>query len=232
MAYIVEQYVGDRGIQLANEEIIRPFSFGTNWQSLRLGIRCACNAVGALAAVDFRMGLCTGSVASYGTPTDAVWFTLWQVAASLAVTGTPPITVQTQDSSLGTPAWQRVGSTTTSFGSATILRSSLSNNPSALRSVWMMEFTKGTVGNSTLGGLSSIFKTATGGTGNGLVDTTRVEFMSLMETQGTPALTARADLTAITLPIRFNKDWNSMFVAWPRSTPTVCIYEMAVVRFT
>lgn len=233
MAYIVEQYVGDKGIQLANEEVIRPFSFGTNWQTLRIGVRCACNALSALSSMDVRMGLCTGNQASYGTPTDAVWLTLWRVDVSLVVTGTPPITVQTQNSSFNTPAWQRVGSTTTSFGASTLLRSTISNNPSALRSVWMVEFIKGTVGSATMTGISSIFKQANAGTGtgNGLIDTTRGDFLSWMETPGTPTTTVRLNLSTSTLPIRFTKDWDSMFVAWPRSTPTVCIYDMTVVRF-
>lgn len=228
MAYIVEQYTGDRGIQLANEEIIRPFSFGTNWQTIRVGIRCACNAYTALTAVDFRLGVCTGTVASYGTPVDAIWMPLWQTAATLTYFGTPPFVTQSQESSLGTVGGQRVGSTTSSLGSFTLLRSTCSSNPTVLRSLWFVQITKGVVGNSSLPDMTSLFRNSTG---SGQTDATRADFLALMEAPGTPT-TMIAATNAPTLPIRFVKDWNAMFVAWPRSTPSLCIYDMAVVRFS
>lgn len=228
MAYIVEQFTGDKGIQLANEEIIRPFSFGSNWQTIRIGIRCACNAYTALSSIDFRLGVCTGSVASYGNPTDALWFPLWSTSATLVYFGTPPNVTQSQESSLGVPLYQRVGGTTSTAGSGTVLRSTCSSNPTVLRSLWFVEITKGTVGSSTLTQLSSIFRNSTG---SGQTDATRGDFLSFMETSGTPTTMVAVALGATVLPIRFVKDWNAMFVAWPRSTPTVCIYDMAVVRF-
>lgn len=227
MAYIVEQFAGDKGIQLANEEVIRPFSFGTNWSVIRIGIRMAVNAYSALSAIDFRLGICTGSVASYGSPVDALWYPLWQQAATLTYAGSPP--TQSQESSLGTVGYQRVGTTSSNIGSATVLRPVCSSNPTVLRSLWFVQITKGTVGAAAFG-MDSIFRRSDGGFST--TDATRGDFLAYMETSGTPATMFALSVATTGLPLRTAKDWNAMFVAWPRSTPSLCIYDMSVVRFS
>ena len=225
MAFIVQQFTGDNGVQLGNEEIIRPFTFGTNWSNIRLGIRMACNGVAALTSVDFRMGICTGNAASYSLSTvDALWYTLWTPSAILSLAGTPPNIYMNQNTSLGTLSQQRVGSTSSSAGSAGLNNSACSLNPTALRSGWLIDISKGTVGAATMN-LTSWFKVPA----SVVTDASRGDFLAAMEAP-TPSNFSSVSVN-VTLPTRFAKDWDSMFFAWPRSTPAMCFYDMTAVRF-
>ena len=66
MANIVEPIVGDRRIQLGNEEFVRTLGVRTNWSKLRIGIRHNVNTTGAtILSASFVVGLCEGSAATY-----------------------------------------------------------------------------------------------------------------------------------------------------------------------
>jgi hypothetical protein len=43
MAWIFDRYTYNKRLQLAHEEYVRPLSIGTNWQSIRIGIRYCIN---------------------------------------------------------------------------------------------------------------------------------------------------------------------------------------------
>jgi len=91
MAFIVEQFIGDRGIQLSAEEAVRPFSFGTNWQFIRVGMRMAINGITTFTNANGPgLGICTGSEGAYSsTTTDAIW--RWGLGnTTYAVAGVSP----------------------------------------------------------------------------------------------------------------------------------------------
>ena len=90
-----------------------------------------------------------------------------------------------------------------------------------------MDFVKGTVGVATLGSIVMWMKT----NANVTIDATRGEFLAAMEAL-TPANMSNFAVSSPTLPTRFNKDWDSVLVNWFRTTPSLCVYEMAVTRFS
>jgi hypothetical protein len=230
MAFIVEQYVGDRGIQLGVEDVIRPFSFGTNWQKIRVGIRLAANGYDTLPIGSFgpRLGICTGYGGTYGNATDCVFSTFWNSVQAGNIGGTAPNRYYTSSTAtFSNVLSQRVGSTTTTFGTRVNTTPSFSANPTALRSYWFMDVTKGTVGVAALSAVSTWTMTST----QVLSDRTRGDFLAAMEAETSPSSLTENVYSSITLPTRFVKDWDSMVVGWSRSTPTLCVYDMTVVRF-
>jgi hypothetical protein len=230
MAFIVEQYVGDRGIQIGVEDVIRPFSFGTNWEKIRIGIRYAANGYTDLPTSTFgiRLGICTGYAGTLsGTTTDCIFAVNWGSAQGGTISGTAPLRYYGASfSPASVLMWQRVGSTTTSFGTMSTTTPSFSANPTALRSMMMVDITKGTIGAAAIAA-TSYQMTAV----QVVSDKTRGDFLAAMETEVSPAGVTGVNLSSPNLPTRFVKDWDSMVVAWPRSTPTVCVYDMTVVRF-
>ncbi len=61
MSHIVESISGDRRIQLAKEEFVRPMSFGTAWNKIRIGMRLGLSGNSAVVtSLPFYVGVCKG----------------------------------------------------------------------------------------------------------------------------------------------------------------------------
>lgn len=234
MAFIVEQFVGDKGIQIGYEEVIRPFSFGTNWQKIRVGVLCALNGYSNMPAFTYpHIGICTGNNGRWSNScTDALWTRMGQsTSGSMIYSGTPPAVFYAlgDGTSSNIPA-QRVGSADVnlSAGSPNMF-SQISANPPVARTGFMFTITKGTVGAASIG---CDWTFHTGGGVAGTIDVSRGTFLAGMESETTAVSPMTMISTPATnLPTRFVKDWDSMFVGWSRATPTLCIYCMTVVRF-
>ena len=71
MAWIYDRYTYDKRIQLGYEEIVRPLSMGTDWQSLRIGIRFAVNdsARVQITQLALLLGVCQGNSGITATTT-------------------------------------------------------------------------------------------------------------------------------------------------------------------
>jgi hypothetical protein len=230
MAFIVEQFVGDRGIQLGAEDVIRPFSFGTNWSKLRLGVRWAANGYAKIPdGVLPGIGVCTGNNAMYsGVCTDAVLLPCWTVGAASTYIGTAPSNFYTQAGSNAPLIQQRTGSTTVtgSGGFSSTTGSSISANPTLLRGGFFWDITKGTIGAAGITTGGAYISAA-----QAVVDMSRGTFLANMENEAGCTGSTFVAGGAGTLPTRFVKDWDSMFVHWIRAVPTLCVYDMTVVRF-
>lgn len=60
MASIVETIVGDRRVSLQNEEFLRQFSWGNNWQAVRIVIRPTIVDTGANITMTYTIGVNSG----------------------------------------------------------------------------------------------------------------------------------------------------------------------------
>lgn len=231
MAFIVEQLVGDRGIQIGNEEIIRPFSFGTNWNKIRVGMLFAVNGFSSFPTGVFPIiGICTGNDAM-NSPNcvDAVFHRYTYPLGQFLYSGTPPANYYGMSGTSSNLAFQRVGSTNTQFGAGISWWSQFSANPTNQRTGYMFTITKGAVGSATI--QYDVIYHVSGGTA-GATDVSRGTFLLGMETEaGAVAPMTYSSVTNPSLPLRFVKDWDSMFINWNRATPTMCVYCMSVVRF-
>lgn len=239
MAFITEQLVGDHGMQIGCEEVIRPMSIGTSWTRLKIGIRFALTATAGLPVTNaqalnaqFKLGFCTGTTGSIGNVTDAIWAEYWSnsVGNQIAYLGTAPNKYVAQAAgSINTYAYQRVGNTTIPFSSAsTHSNVAVSASPSVLHSCAMWILDKGTA-STTVSTLAYWMSAA-----QAVTDMTRSAFLLAMELDGTPSsMTAGSTISAVTLPAgRYTKDWNSAFVGWSRSTPSMTVYDLCIMRYS
>jgi|PlaIllAssembly_1097288.scaffolds.fasta_scaffold00564_3 hypothetical protein len=231
MAFIVEQYASDRAIQIGREQLFRKFSFGTNWQRIRIGIRAAMTAPATASIGGFFNGpilaLCTGPIGPFSPATvDCIFNNFWG-GQGMTLAGSAP----NQYYDLGSTGWthvsyQKVGGTqsnSTGFGFG---RTCISASPSALRSFFAFDVTKGTIG-ATSYTANWYYQVNTQAT----VDFTRNAFLAAMTTEGTPANTTNTSQAAY-CGLRTVKDWDTMMIASWRSVPTITIFDMAVVRYS
>lgn len=226
MALIV--YDLDRAVQLGAESLIRPFAFGTNWQKIRVGMLCSVNAsIGSLIGTVNapRLGVCTGNKADLDSnTTDAIWFPFYSSGVTFSIGGSSPALWVYTTAGTGTVASQKVGATTSGIGSVTTSSQALSLSP-YLRLPMFVDITKGTVGSATI---AISMWTAQNVTAS--IDRSNGEFLAAMEA-ASPANTDEDAASSPSLPLRTAKDWDSMFITWSRTVPTLNVYQMAVTRF-
>ena len=67
MASIVETISGDRALQLGNEEFVRKMAIGNNWNKLRLGMRVLVNGTGDIVTPRLQMGVCSGDTDTFAS---------------------------------------------------------------------------------------------------------------------------------------------------------------------
>lgn len=231
MAFIVEEYVSDRAVQIGREQVFRKFSFGTNWQRIRIGIRAAMDApAGTLIPGYFNgpvLGICTGAMGPLtGSPVDCIFDNYWG-GNSMTLAGAAPNLYY----DLGSSGWthvsyQRVNSSQGNSAGLGFGRTCISANPSALRSFFAFDITKGAIGavSYTANWYYQINTQAT-------VDFTRSAFLAAMTTDGTPANTTNTSQAAY-CGLRTVKDWDTMMFAGWRNTPALTVFDMAVVRYS
>ena len=67
MAYIVQQIVGDQQLQLANEELLWKFQFGTDWNFIRICLRYSFQMTSGAQSPGLLVGVNNGTTAGYFT---------------------------------------------------------------------------------------------------------------------------------------------------------------------
>jgi hypothetical protein len=225
MAFIVEQFVGDKGIQLGYEDVIRPFAFGTDWTRVRVGMRYALNGTQAIVPTSVKVGFCVGNQASISNiATSAIWVRSEGNASSITYGGTTPNFFYDTTTAVTGFFYERVGATTSNLSNPSQSRSAFSANPTALRSIMMLDVTKNAGATTITANYYYLTNVQV------VTDWTRSAFIAAMANDGTPTGT-----TTWSQPItvsRTQRDWNSMFVGWTRITPAMCVYDMAVARYT
>jgi hypothetical protein len=224
MAFIVEQFPTDNGIQLGYEELIRPFSFGTDWTRVRVGMRYALNGTQSIVPTSVKVGICVGNQATLtNTTVSALWARSEGNASLMTWSGTTPNFFYDTTGAFTGFFYERIGSTNNILGNPSQSRSAWSANPTALRSIMMLDITKLAAAQITF---TYYYLTNV----QVVTDWTHAAFLAAMANDGTPTgTTAIAQSPNVT---RTQKDWNSMFIGWTRSTPAMCVYDMAVARYT
>ncbi len=209
MGYIVESIVGDRAIQLGNEDFARTMSMGTQWQKIRIGfLNSVWNTGGSITGRTVALGVCQGVDHTYGDPscTDFIGV-IWPGVAQGGG--------HYQSANYITVA-QRTGVAETSAHDNNNPNMFLSAAPGSVRFPFIVDILKGPV-NYTLyyyaPGVSS------------LVDVSTSTFLSYMENE------SFVTQPPISLAYSGAGLFDSVCLSWHRSVPTVEVSDLCVVRF-
>lgn len=227
MAFIVEQFTADRGVQLGVESFTRAFPWGVSWNKIRIGCRLAINGSSTIpTSADPwgnvpMVGICTGPEA-------------WASSVTVDALGVNPVNTLSVTYSGSAPNFfydvgsnnitfrQKVGDTANYLGNYATSRICVSANPTALRTPLLLDIIKTS---ATQAKLTWWFANNT----QVLIDCTRSNFMSMMENENAP-INLTSGTQTLTL-VRQVEDWDSLFLHWGRAVPTSTFYDISAVRF-
>jgi hypothetical protein len=223
MAFIVDLYSTrtDKGIQIGNEEILRPMSIGTNWQKIRVGIRLGITGPAApITGCFIGYGVCTG-LNGWKNNNIQEWVgagfgNLIESSVYTYTIATPPYYT---NGGITMPGLTRInGVTTVRTGSSTT--GYLPANALTTRTAYYVDIQKGTPYTVITYQASSI--------GNAQTDITQSLFIQGMESDSTPTGTTSPVSGTWTHPGPGLMD--TVSVHWNRSTPAMNIFDIAVAR--
>src|SRR5512143_527688 len=228
MAWIVQQFASDNGVQLGMEDMARPMPGRTNWTWVRFGWRLACKGVATIPYTTFppypRVGICTGPQAFVSsTTTDALyWANVSGGNWNAVYAGTPPYTYfQPNGASVNIGLWQKLNGTTNYWtGAYSGVWMMWSSNPTAFRTVLIFDYIKAAGTQVTCYIRSQ--------TTSQLFDIPRSSYLLMMENDTPPNLSVGGITATLSRTVR---DWDHAYVGWSRAVPSCTFYDMTVVRF-
>lgn len=242
MAWAYTRYLLNTRLQMGHEEFVRPMPMGTNWQTLRIGIRFCVNdttrqALGSLTSqaqgFALALGVCQGST-SYFADTTTDWIGggyVGNTGGAGYFNGQGNFTVGTPNywtMSLGRPNGLRKTGTTLTFGTESSVNWYLTGSgfggayAGQFMSGLYIDIIKGTPNYSvTVSYCNSV--------ANAQVNITNAAFLANMETTASPSNTTSA---AKTVAYSGAGLFDTVSVVNNRSWPHIEIDALAVSRFT
>ena len=239
MAWIFDRFTYSRRFQMGREELLRPLPFGTNWVSLRIGIRYSVNDSARSSYRAGNYGYCTylgvqqGSTTSFLNNTVTDWIGGGNVGntaipngqLSAYTVGSPGYYLQHQGRPNG--LW-KVGSTHTfaTESSVTVYITGSGQNGGYGLQYFCASYVDITKGSPNY----TIIPYYCNTTANAQISITEAAFLTNMESGGTPSQTASA--SAKTIAYTGQGLFDTLSIVVTRCWPSTEIGSLAVVRYT
>jgi len=229
MAFIVEQYTGDKGVQLGCEDLIRAMPWGANWNKIRIGCRLAVNGYASITPTGIigqapMFGFSQGAKGHLSNDcVDTLLMASLSSGQTAFYTGTPPAAYYyVNNSAINYGLYQRVGSTNNQVGYAggNVTYSAV---PTALRSLWYFQIEK-------LLTTQLIVTVWVPNTTQVLINSTRGDYLKGLENEGGPANTTAISFNSGGMSPS-TRAYDHVYLGWSRAIPTACFYDFSVVRF-
>jgi hypothetical protein len=223
MAFIVESttFPGDRRLQLGAEDFFRTLSFGTNWTKIRIGVRMSMNDAYGNVLANLSVGVSQGSAACLNSPSiiDAIGLTHGGNIGEYSNNFTRSLnTTPCYRPGVSSAAFNKKGAinTITAGGGYTL---NLSGAPAIAQTPWLVDIAKGTPSYTitvwTLGAVT-------------ISNVTRATYLLQLENESTPV---NMSSSATTMTYSGSALFDTVFIHWSKSTPTVELSDVSVVRF-
>ncbi len=219
MAQIIETIVGDRKLLLGNEQFGRTMALGIAWNRLRIGIRAAVQASGAVNASGLAMGVCQGTTDMYKsvTCTDFVGGHYGNTVnnTNYQYTAGPPNYIFSN----AVLAIRRIGNVNTT-NTTTSSSMYMSASPTTTRSMWIVEIQRGSPNYS----ITQFIPTSVA---NVQIDISFATFMVAMESEPPPTLQSQL---ATTVAYSGAGLMDTVNIAWNNSIQPIEISDICVAR--
>ena len=224
MAFIVEQFVGDRAIQLGNEEFVRSMQWGNNWNALRYGIRFVLNGSSNILTARLQLGLCNGNAFPFSSP-NCIQYVGAQFGTMDNTWTYTTGSYSNDSSSTGLPTTvTRVGATITNTNSVGALNQYCNASNSSRMGVWAVDIIRVSATQVTI---RQTFSNAAS-VANAV---SFYDFMRFMENEGAASATGFSAWGATRTITLTSTVLDTTSIYWNHSTPTIEITDMCVVRF-
>lgn len=224
-ASIVTQTISsieDRRLRLENAQCARLLGIGTNWNSMRIGVRMAFNGLDAsVTSPLLAIGVCNGVTNIFGSSTCTNFFGLVTRAVSgMTYDAGPPKfykSMQIQTAS-------KVGTTLTTAGSVT---TAVTGDASSVRSIWIMDITKGSPNYSVS------VTVPNGSNSTPQTDYSYTTFIQAME--GTPSSVLTGYLSGLLSDLAFTEvagSLNALCISWDKTATSFEFSDVAYARLS
>ena len=211
--------VDDKRLVLGNASVARLLSYGTDWTTLRIGLRWTIGNTGAdlTGSPHLAVGLCSGTTQIYGDALTTHFVGVLSNQAAWTYSPSSPV----YSAVGGGPFYpaKRIGSVLT-LGTLITPYWRIDADPTAARSLFFVDITKGTPNFSF-----RLFAHESSS-----ADVSLDTFLQKMQ-EATPSLANHAYTNAFTLAVsETDGALNAVNVYWDRATPALEISDLAVAR--
>lgn len=227
MASIVENITGDKALQLGNEEFVRKMAIGNNWNYLRIGCRLIVNGTADIANPRFYLGLNNGDQNTFASSSCDGWIgagTNLSVATSWVYTTTVYRYGQA-GASLFMRYAKKLGSTTTESAGGALTNAYLATAGNGPTIVYADFQRTSSSAYTVYWRMADLTKAPLATTFYDLLRSMEDETSANYATNFTNATGTSASLTG--MPSNFD----TVSVYYNKSTPTIEISDLCVVRF-
>lgn len=230
MASIILRTIGgidDNRLSIGNEQAARLRQIGTNWTTIRLGLRLSVNGSASISGTPrFALGLCSGTTMLLGSASTKHFVGVRSAVGTWTRTTGPPAYY----SVAGSPsirAIKRVGTTLTTGNE--IAPCYISSAPASVRSVFLLNIVKGSPNYSLQCGMAT-----TSAAGQTDVSLAQFEQMLALESiSGISAIvTGYGTATGTTIAVNEANDGllDAMQILWDRSSPEIEVSDIGYAR--
>jgi len=226
MAEIIERIVGDRALQLGNEEFVRPLGFGNNWAKIRIISRILLNGSTTVAGAALKFGVCSGSTDTFSSNNCVGWFgSNFPNAGSLPYSGTD---YNTGGGFLfGYDYVKKIGAVTTVTSGGSKNYHAIAAPISGGYSLNVIDIARSTLD-------ATAYTVTTWNTKSPLVIPTSYAMYQLAEDESLASGVSSNYLTGSLGPFTHTglpAVMDTLSILWSKSTPTLEIAELLVLRF-
>ncbi len=222
MAAIVESIVGDRRLQLGNEEFVRQMLIGRTWTKLRIGMNVAINGTAAFNNGALTVGVCQGFTNTFRSTntTDYVGVQVPQTPGTWTYFGSPNYYFNAGASCLGL---KRTGNTTTTGSNGNVNTSLWPPVVSGYRTPCFIDIVRAASYTFTVYNSVS--------TSPLLWDETPGQFLSDAQNENAPVWSGSSNVGTGSVAYSGAAQHDCVSINWNLSTPSIEISNLVVVRF-
>ena len=235
MASIVENIIGDRALQLGSEEFVRKMAIGNNWNFLRIAARVQINGMATISAPRLQLGLCDGDQATFasancnyvGATLNVDNNTRWRFASDAYSGGVPAITQ-------GALAVKKIVNTTTEAILGVSIEGYIAAASLGNPSLYFVDVFRVSASSYTVYFNRCIVSQVTNAAAN---LTSTYAFLRCAEdelcssTFATNYITSYTTIIASLTLTGMSANMDTVSIYWNKSTPTVEISDLSVIRF-
>jgi hypothetical protein len=231
MAFIIEPSPGNRTVQLGAEELVRPMGFGNNWIKIRVGIRLMFDTITPAVGWKFHIGICSGKTDTYSSPNCVGWYgAYWpNLGFTPSYDAGGNYLYYSGGAAVAFTASRKIGAVVTDISASSGVQASFGGNSSVGYTFWCCDFFRstGTSDGTNYGVRPNYTQYAS-------TKISRDTFLRVMEDESFNSTfatgvqnTGNGIYSQNGLPLVMD----TVSIVWNRSTPTVEIADLGVMRF-
>jgi len=216
MAFIVQTIAGENQLELGAEEFVRKMDFGTNWYAIRIALRlCVNDSGGNIPAARLVIGVLQGSTYGFTSP-NCVDFIGSQATGGVQTWQRYTVPTRYDASNGNSQGLKKVGAIETTVASSAGGTANFAC-PST-HGLWLVDITKGNPNYAV-----RLWTT------NAAPDQTQYLYWQNIDNQFAPQSVSTLGIASV--PYAGSGLFDTVSISWNKSSPTMLISDVYVIRY-